>query len=260
GILLSKDATADAAEILRDGADFYRPAHATIYDAITALDGRGEPADPITVAAEPGHRGDLARLDCPAYLHQLIEATPTPANAGYYAAIVADRAKLRRLLEAGTRITALGHTTDGDADDLLDAAGAALHAAVSTRGLQFHRRDPPGGLGRTVGPPPVPRRHPRVPTGLTDLDALAKGLRPGHLDEAAFADDEARSPADKGVAGRALRRLPGQRLRLSLGGGILFEVLDPERLDQEALEVVKSVEQELAHRAVAAYQERVGGR
>ncbi|MET7344702.1 hypothetical protein ACIOEZ_06680 [Streptomyces sp. NPDC087866] len=81
-----------------------------------------------------------------------------------------------------------------------------------------------------------------------------------HLDEAAFADDEARSPADKGVAGRALRGLPGQRLRLSLDGGALFEVLAPERLDQEALKVVKSVEQELAGRAVAAYKDLASGR
>ncbi|MGB9998666.1 hypothetical protein ACPMJQ_29565 [Streptomyces pseudogriseolus] len=65
---------------------------------------------------------------------------------------------------------------------------------------------------------------------------------------------------DKGPAGRALRGLPGQRLCLSLGGGSLFEVLDPERLDQKALEVVKSVEQELADRAVAASEDLAGGR
>jgi hypothetical protein len=39
-----------------------------------------------------------------------------------------------------------------------------------------------------------------------------------------------------------------------------LEVLNPERLDHEALEVVKSVEQEPAHRAVAAYEDLVSGR
>jgi hypothetical protein len=34
---------------------------------------------------------------------------------------------------------------------------------------------------------------------------------------------------------------------------------DPERLDQKALEVVKSVEQKLADRAVAACEDLVGG-
>lgn len=38
------------------------------------------------------------------------------------------------------------------------------------------------------------------------------------------------------------------------------EVLDPERLEQKALEVMKSVELELADRAVAAYEDLVGGR
>src|SRR5690349_7636791 len=42
GMLLSKDAIADVVEILRAN-DFYRPAHATIYEAILNLYGRGEP-------------------------------------------------------------------------------------------------------------------------------------------------------------------------------------------------------------------------
>ena len=61
-MLLSKDAIADVVEALK-GVDYYRPAHEIIHDAIIDLYGRGEPADPITVAAElqqarraPAHR------------------------------------------------------------------------------------------------------------------------------------------------------------------------------------------------------------
>jgi replicative DNA helicase len=46
------DAIADVVEVLREG-DFYRPAHATIYDAIITIYGKGDPADAVTVAAEP---------------------------------------------------------------------------------------------------------------------------------------------------------------------------------------------------------------
>ena len=59
GMLLSKDAIADVVEVLR-GADFYRPAHELIYDAILDLYGRGEPADAITVSDELTKRGELA--------------------------------------------------------------------------------------------------------------------------------------------------------------------------------------------------------
>ncbi|HET7660511.1 MAG TPA: DnaB-like helicase N-terminal domain-containing protein, partial [Oryzihumus sp.] len=108
GMLLSKDAIADCVETLK-GVDFYRPAHELIYDAILDLYGRGEPADAITVSDELSKRGDLQRVGGQAYLHQLIQSVPTAANAGYYGQIVAERAVLRRLVEAGTRIVQLGY-------------------------------------------------------------------------------------------------------------------------------------------------------
>lgn len=50
-MLLSKDAIADVIESLTT-ADFYKPAHALVFDAVLGLYSRGEPADTITVAAE----------------------------------------------------------------------------------------------------------------------------------------------------------------------------------------------------------------
>ena len=58
GMMINKDAIADVIEILQ-GADFYRPAHTIIYDAVLDLFSKGEPADAITVAAEIARRGEL---------------------------------------------------------------------------------------------------------------------------------------------------------------------------------------------------------
>src|SRR5262249_6787082 len=76
GMLLSKAAIADVVEILRSG-DFYRPAHATIFDAVLDLYGRGEPADAITVAASLADAGTLGRINGAQYLHTLISTVPT---------------------------------------------------------------------------------------------------------------------------------------------------------------------------------------
>ncbi|MGH3903784.1 MAG: DnaB-like helicase N-terminal domain-containing protein, partial [Pseudonocardiaceae bacterium] len=103
GMLLSKDAIADVVEVLRPG-DFYRPAHQALFDCVLDLYGRGEPADPVTVSSELERRGELLRVGGAPYLHTLISIVPTAANAGYYAEIVAEKAVLRRLVEAGTRI------------------------------------------------------------------------------------------------------------------------------------------------------------
>ena len=137
GMLLSKDAIADVVEIIRT-ADFYRPAHATIFDAVLDLYGRGEPADPITVAAALADSGDLARVGGVPYLHDLVAIVPTAANASYYGRIVAERAVLRRLVEAGTRIVQLGYGAAGnggrDVDDTVDLAQQEVYNVTERRG------------------------------------------------------------------------------------------------------------------------------
>lgn len=183
-MLLSKDAIADCVEGLR-GADFYRPAHETIYEAILDLYARGEPADTITVADEMSKRGDLQRIGGQAYLHQLVQVVPTSANAGYYAEIVAERAVLRRLVEAGTRIVQLGYAQgEGDIEDVVNRAQAAVYDVTDRRGgedyvvladlIEPTLDEIEVASGRTdemLG----------VPTGFADLDELTHGLHPGQM-------------------------------------------------------------------------------
>src|SRR3954452_4894007 len=108
GIVPGKDAIADVVEVIHVN-DFYRPVHQVIFDCILDLYVRGEPADEITVAAELNRTDQLSKMGGAVYLHTLIASTPTAANAGYYAAIVAEQAVLRRLVEAGTRVVQLGY-------------------------------------------------------------------------------------------------------------------------------------------------------
>ncbi len=184
GMMLSKDAIADVVEQLR-GSDFYRPAHEMVYDAVLDLYGRGEPADAITVAATLTQRGQLGRVGGQSYLHTLISAVPTAANAGYYARIVRERAVLRRLVEAGTKIVQLGYAADGgDVDGLVNSAQAEVYAVtertvsedyvplgdvlegtIDEIEASSHRGD--GMVG--------------VPTGFADLDQLTNGLHPGQM-------------------------------------------------------------------------------
>jgi replicative DNA helicase len=129
--LLSKDAIGEVVETGLTGASFYRPAHETIHNTILELYGRGEPADPITVAAALTQAGELGRVGGAAYLHHLVSMVPTAASAAYYAEIVVERAKLRRLVEAGTRIAQMGYEAQGEVGDILDAAAAEMHAVTT---------------------------------------------------------------------------------------------------------------------------------
>ena len=184
GMMLSKDAIADVIEILRS-ADFYRPAHASVYEVVIELFGRGEPADAVTVGAELKKKGELERIGGLPYLHTLVATVPTAANAAYYARIVREQAQLRSLVEAGTRIVQLGYTTDGaDVEGLINLAQSEVFAISEQRQTTDYttleeivpdlyeelernaNRD--GGLDG-------------VPTGFSELDSKLNGLRAGQM-------------------------------------------------------------------------------
>ena len=182
-MLLSKDAIADVVETLREG-DFYRPAHTLIYATILDLYGRGEPADAVTVSAELTKIGELGRVGGAPYLHTLVASVPTAANAGYYARIVRERAVLRRLVEAGTRIVQFGYAGDGDADDLVDRAQAEVYAVTDRRIAEdYHPLSEimPAALEEIEAIGAHGGGISGVPTGFADLDALTNGLHAGQM-------------------------------------------------------------------------------
>lgn len=131
GMMLSVDAIGDVLDVPLTAADFYKPAHETIFATILDLHSRSEPADPITVGALLAKSGELDRVGALPYLHQLINAVPTAANAGYYAEIVKELAVLRRLGAAGTRIVQMSYVTDrSDAAAVVDLAAAEIQAVT----------------------------------------------------------------------------------------------------------------------------------
>ncbi|MFD3636914.1 replicative DNA helicase [Streptomyces sp. NPDC058664] len=181
-MLLSKDAISDVVDILKP-RDFYKPAHALVFVVIVDLYAKGEAADPITVGAELTRRGEINRVGGAAYLHLLVQAVPTAANASYYAEIVHERAVLRRLVEAGTKIAQLGYAAEGTLDEIVNRSQAELHAVTEDRSGKE-----PGSMisaivervidsvgthsdGEVTG----------VPTGFLDLDSLTGGWQDGQL-------------------------------------------------------------------------------
>ncbi|MEU5108212.1 replicative DNA helicase [Streptomyces sp. NPDC021354] len=182
GVQMSQEAIEDVMPVVKP-KDFYRPAHETIFTAVLDMYGRGEPVDPITLAAELTKRGELARVGGASYLHALVQRVPTAANAEYYAEIVHERAVLRRLVEAGTRISQMGYAGEGDVEEICNAAQAEVFAVNDQRtsedyALAGHTLEADidfieemGNRTGLVG----------IPTGFSDLDALTSGLQPEQM-------------------------------------------------------------------------------
>ena len=183
GMMLSKDAIADVVELLR-GHDFYRPSHEMIYEAIIDLYGRGEPADAVTVADLLNKRQELSRVGGPAVLHELIQSVPTAANASFYAEIVAEKAVLRRLVTAGTKITQLGYQGDGEVEEIVNEAQSEIYKVAENRQSEDYVRlaeimehavdeiEAAGNQGEGLT---------GVPTDFYDFDELTQGLHGGQM-------------------------------------------------------------------------------
>lgn len=184
GAMMLSPAIADAVAEILTAADFYRPVHGSIFDAIMRLSMSSQPIDGATVSAELSRTGDLERVGGVPYLHTLIESTPTAANGPYYAKRVYDMATRRRIAEAGLKATMLARGP-GEVNEIKEQAQEAMYAATTAE----NERAPLVSIGDLTAPA-IERievlargeTEPGIPTGMSDLDRLlGGGFRPGQL-------------------------------------------------------------------------------
>src|SRR5881409_1208133 len=182
-ILLHNDAFNLAAEVI-DSADFFRDAHRRIFDKMVKLADRGDAIDLVTLKEELGRSSELDEVGGPAYIAALVDGVPRSMNVEYYARIIKEKATLRNLIYAATKIVSAAYEAEEEADVILDQAEHAIFAIaddkvrdgfVSLRDLAHSSLDT------------IEKLHARkelitgVPTGFTDLDEMTSGLQPSDL-------------------------------------------------------------------------------
>ena len=183
GMLMSKDAIGEVSQMI-SVSDFYQPKHQTIYQAIIDLFSASQPVDAVLVANELMKNGDLEKVGGADYLHSLVASVPTAANATYYAEIVHQRAILRNVIAAGTKIAQLGYSAEGSqAEDVVNMAQAEVYEMSVGKVRQDY-----SAIGPVVHDAldqldklqngEVERG---VPTGFRDIDDVTQGLQPGQM-------------------------------------------------------------------------------
>ena len=138
------------------------------------------------MAAELDRRGLLRRIGGAPYLHTLISTVPTAANAGYYATIVAEKALLRRLVDAGTRVVQYGYAGAEGADvaEVVDRAQAEIYDVTDGRtsedfvALEDLLQPTMDEIDAIASQGGISRG---VPTGFIELDEVTNGLHPGQM-------------------------------------------------------------------------------
>ncbi len=180
-ILLDGSSIHEVASALAPG-DFYRDDHERAYTAILGLQAQGKPID-ATLATEEMVRRGLGRPQAIELVVGLVESVPHAAHAAYYADIVLQKSRSRKLIGAANQILEDNYSDRYDADDLCSRAERAVFGAtqVGTSGF-VHTLDEAMGavLDRAFGDRDAPRPG-RITTGLKSLDNLVGFIEPGQL-------------------------------------------------------------------------------
>ncbi len=182
-MLIDSDCVKFVVEKLR-ASDFYLRQNREIFETIYSMFVYGKPIDGLTVAEEMRKAGVYDENATRSYLAQLMEITPTSANALEYAAIVRDKALLRETARAASEITAMVQDGVGDADDILEAAEQKIYAI--RRGLNFDelipiRRVLPDVLDHLCAMNESETHLPGLSSGLSAIDRKIGGLNKSDL-------------------------------------------------------------------------------
>lgn len=132
-MLLSPDAAIPSVLETVTAQDYYQPKHQAIHSAVVDLFSSGTAVDPISVSQELESRGQRTKTGGAPYLFDLLQIVPMPANYAVYASSVAEKARLRRLAELGTRIQQLAHTDGYDSTEIMAQAQTFFRDADQTQ-------------------------------------------------------------------------------------------------------------------------------
>ncbi len=160
--------------------DIFRGWNRRVYEAALAVADAGEEVELGSVTLHLANAGKWDHRTDTAQLIGLLNRVPNPHNAAYYAKRVEEVAALRRLAQAGSKVSEAAYTAKGSAEDGIKAARQLFDQMTVRRQQSTFREMGPlmsayydhvdqitNGNGPTVG----------IPTGFVDLDRLLGGLQ-----------------------------------------------------------------------------------
>ena len=181
-LLIDPKCVPDVLERLK-ADEFYIKLNRDIYETVYAMFSYGQTIDPVTVLAQMKIRG-VYQDSCESYMAEVMRNTPTAANVLEYAAIVRDRALLRRLGEAADEINNLVYEDEGEAEAKLEAAERKIYALRQGRnvgGLRPISQVVQSVFDEMSAAAASGSKIPGIPTGLSDLDKTILGLNKSEL-------------------------------------------------------------------------------
>ncbi len=182
-MIFDKEAIATATEILT-GDDFYSPENKVIFEGCFELFSKGVPVDLITLKDKLVEKGVFEQIGGTEYLVNVSSVVSTSAHIKHYAKIVEEKAVLRRLIKAGTEITASSYEAKEEIAVIMDKAEKSIFNILQGRHTEefAHIRDVlVSSFEKIEEIYHSKSKITGISTGFSDFDVKTAGLQPSDL-------------------------------------------------------------------------------
>ena len=165
-------------------SDFYHAGHRELFAVMLHMQSKNTPVDIVTLTDKLREKNLLEQVGGMEYLSTLVGLFFSSANIKQYNNIIAEKALLRRLAQAGTEIADSSYGAFEEAAVLLDKAEAAILNVSKNRNTSdfLHVRDCLTAAIDTIEKTAINKGETYgVPTGFTDIDYKTTGFKPSNL-------------------------------------------------------------------------------
>ena len=179
-MLMDRDAVISASEIIT-GSDFYQRQYGIMFDAMVELFNEGKPVDLVTLQdrlKEKDVPPEVSSLD---FVRDIVSIVPTSANVKSYAAIVRDKAVMRRLIHTAEDIANACYVGKDPLEDILADTEKSVFNLLQSRGAKEFvpiKQVAINVLEKIEAAYKNQGTVTGVPTGFIDLDYKLSGFQP----------------------------------------------------------------------------------
>tara|TARA_R110002072_G_scaffold1989_1_gene16253 strand:- start:25688 stop:27064 length:1377 start_codon:yes stop_codon:yes gene_type:complete len=183
-LLIDGESYDDISDLKIVGSDFYHPQYGVIYQAIYDLKESNMPVDYVTVSSRLNEIGKLEEIGGGSAISDILHDQVSSANIYHYGKTVKDKSSVRELVRTSMRVTEMGMTYQGKAEEFFQEVEGAFFKLTNDaksgkmvdlksclkenlKELEDMSRNPGEIQGQSTGYP--------------KLDELLLGMQPGQL-------------------------------------------------------------------------------
>lgn len=182
-MMLDREAIVVASELI-SGEDFYHKQYGIVFDSMVELHEEGRPVDVVTLQDRLKEKDVPPEVSSLEFIRDILTAVPTSANIKSYAAIVAEKSILRKMIRLNEDIANQCYSGKESMEVILEDAEKRIFELVQNRNSgEFIpiRQVVMNALEKIEAASKNSGRVTGIATGFLDLDYKTSGMQPADL-------------------------------------------------------------------------------